>query len=273
MATHATLSYFTGMAYKVVLPASGELFQRIFEEEPYGISAVQQEEEGMLYAESPEQLIELLDDSSAHFIIEHVKEEDWRDSWQNDLAPLSFKDGLIKISPQSLSSLSSDLILSPGRSFGIGHHPTTAMVIELLCENREKLLGKSILDFGCGSGVLSFVASKLGAGSVIGCDDDPDAISISRKNAEANNINNIEFFPGSNVSGSFDVLLLNVLHVVGIEYISELKNSLADNALIISSGFLSDEVETVALEYGVRLLASKQSDEWGALFGVISSDV
>src|SRR5205823_3238084 len=87
---------------------------------------------------------------------------------------------------EPLDASAINIRLDPGLAFGTGSHPTTLLCLRWLAANVER--GASVLDYGCGSGILGIAAAKLGAGAVIGVDVDPHALAASRTNAEANGV-------------------------------------------------------------------------------------
>jgi len=192
-------------------------------------------------------------------------EESWRDKWQETLEPISFGDGELIVAPSGYPVHSADIVLSPGRSFGIGHHPTTAMVVELMLLHRELIQGKDILDFGCGSGILSIVASRLDASSAFGCDNDTEAVTVSLENAELNEVSNAKFGLVLPNEGTYDALLLNVLLPTMRENRETISRRLRGECPIFCSGFLEEDVGEVATLWGREPRASLSRDGWAAL--------
>ena len=132
-----------------------------------------------------------------------IEETNWAEAWKQHYKPETIGKQLI-IVPAWLDSPDDARIpirIDPGMAFGTGTHPTTQLVLELLETQflREtEFLGVDMLDVGCGSGILSIAAIKLGAGRAFGVDTDPDAVDSARENATANNVSkNIIFDVGS----------------------------------------------------------------------------
>lgn len=127
---------------------------------------------------------------SANFIhkIEQIEDKDWEREWMDNFHPMRFGQRLW-ICPswrEVPDPTAVNVMLDPGLAFGTGTHPTTSLCLEWL--DGLDLVGKTVIDFGCGSGILAIAALKLGAAQAIGIDIDPQAILASRDNAERNNV-------------------------------------------------------------------------------------
>lgn len=120
---------------------------------------------------------------------EQVEDKDWEREWMKNFHPLKFGQRLW-ICPSWLPVVDEhavNVILDPGLAFGTGTHPTTALCLEWL--DSLDLTNKTVIDFGCGSGILAIAALKLGAKHAIGIDIDPQAILASKENARRNDVN------------------------------------------------------------------------------------
>jgi ribosomal protein L11 methyltransferase len=119
-----------------------------------------------------------------------VEDQDWTRAWMDLFHPMQFGRRLW-IYPWNVEPPTDDadavvVRLDPGLAFGTGTHPTTALCLEWL--DAQDLAGKTVVDYGCGSGVLAIAALKLGAARVIGVDNDPQALAASQDNAERNGV-------------------------------------------------------------------------------------
>jgi len=118
-----------------------------------------------------------------------VADEDWERAWMDQFKPMAFGRRLW-IYPWNIEPPTDDdsvvVRLDPGLAFGSGTHPTTALCLEWL--DGQELAGKTLIDYGCGSGILAIAALKLGASSTIGVDNDPQALIASADNAERNEV-------------------------------------------------------------------------------------
>lgn len=165
-----------------------------------------------------------------------------------------------------------DLLLSidPGRAFGSGSHPTTRMCLAEL----EHLVhvGDAVADIGCGSGVLAIAAVSLGAASSVGVDTDPDAIEVSRRNAERAGVGaRVRFRLGSidAISGArVDLLVANIAAPVLQQLATELCAAVTDDGTLVLSGVLAEQVDDVLgafAHFGFELVSTAAEDDWRAL--------
>jgi len=117
-----------------------------------------------------------------------VPEQDWVKRTQSQFAPVRVSARLWVVPSWHAAPEESaiKIVLDPGLAFGTGSHPTTRLCLDWL--DRHLLRGSSVIDYGCGSGILAIAAAKLGAGHVVGVDIDPQALDVSRYNAEQNQV-------------------------------------------------------------------------------------
>ena len=133
--------------------------------------------------------------SQVHCKVEQLEDKDWVREWMEHFHPMQFGKKLW-ICPswcEIPDKNAVNVMLDPGLAFGTGTHPTTAMCLEYL--DGFDIKGRTVIDYGCGSGILAIAALKLGAGKVIGIDIDPQAIQASRDNAVRNGVSeNFELY-------------------------------------------------------------------------------
>ena len=143
-----------------------------------------------------------------------VADQDWTRVWMDQFKPMQFGKRLW-IYPWNIDPpTETDAIvvrLDPGMAFGTGTHPTTALCLEWL--DQADLTGKSLIDYGCGSGVLAIAAARLGADPVLAIDNDPQALEASRDNAQRNGVANAITLrlPDADPGMNGDVLVANIL--------------------------------------------------------------
>jgi len=145
------------------------------------------------------------------YIVENVAEQDWVRLTQAQFDPIRISSRLWII-PTWHTAPDSDAInlaLDPGLAFGTGSHPTTRLCLQWLEKNIHG--DESVLDYGCGSGILAIAAIKLGAKQAIGIDIDPQAIGASRQNAEQNNVSVDFYLPDVAPQQAVDILVANIL--------------------------------------------------------------
>jgi ribosomal protein L11 methyltransferase len=176
-----------------------------------------------------------------------LADEDWRDAWKKYFGVQRIGRRLV-IVPSWVEHRPKKgdvvLLIDPGMAFGTGQHPTTAMCLAAL----EDVVtgGASVLDLGCGSGILAIAAAKLGAGSVVAIDNDPQAIKATRANAAGNNAGDtIEAREGTldAVNQHFDVVVANISGLTLERLAPLLARSLVSGGRLIASGFLDEAVD------------------------------
>ncbi|MDX1764997.1 MAG: 50S ribosomal protein L11 methyltransferase [bacterium] len=159
------------------------------------------------------------------------------------------------------------LFLDPGLAFGTGSHPTTRLCLQWLEENIHG--GETVLDYGCGSGILAIGALKLGAGAAIGIDNDPQALETSRANARLNNVDLPCFLPETAPYVDADLLLANILANPLRDLAPTLAASSAFGGRIVLSGILAGQEKGVEETYDpwFRFAAPLFDGQWVCLAG------
>ena len=183
--------------------------------------------------------------------IEEIADQDWERAWMDDFKPICFGKRLW-VCPSWLQPPEPDavnLMLDPGLAFGSGTHPTTALCLEWLddCD----VAGKSVIDYGCGSGILAIAAILLGADKAIGVDNDPQAIIATRNNREMNGVAAEKltvFMPGEQHQPA-DIVLANILSGPLEELTPVLTNLTKPGGKLILSGVLSEQTESLIRSY------------------------
>ena len=211
-----------------------------------------------------------------------IQEQDWSQAWKEHYQPILIGERLV-IVPAWLESPAPQRIpicIDPGMAFGTGTHPTTQLCLELLESCMTKLVPQEtdVIDVGCGSGILSIAALKLGARRAVAVDIDPQAVSVTQENATLNGLTaGLETGIGSVAelrSGAFSirqapVVLANILALVIIQLLDAgLAELLAPGGMAIFSGILAEQEQDVitALEKsGLSLAGRRQSGDWVAL--------
>lgn len=159
--------------------------------------------------------------------------------------------------------------LDPGLAFGTGHHATTALCLEWL--DGADLAGKTVLDFGCGSGILAIAALKLGAARAVAVDHDPQALTATHDNALANGVlERLEILaPESFTDPSVDVVLANILAGPLIALAPRLSAMLVPGGDLVLSGVLAEQVESVSAAYAERIAldAPRLREDWALISG------
>lgn len=212
--------------------------------------------------------VNLPDLADTPFKVEVLEDKDWVREWMDQFQPMQFGDNLW-IVPSWRDAPKSDavnLLLDPGMAFGTGTHPTTALCLTWL--DQHPPTEQTVIDYGCGSGILALAAAKLGATSVKGTDIDPQAILASEQNAQRNEAE-IEFKLVADFdSEPVDLLIANILAGPLKELAPAFIRLLKAQGYLILSGLLTDQAEDLIAFYqaqGFQFIAQNNLDEWSQL--------
>ena len=178
--------------------------------------------------------------------VEAVPDVDWVRITQAQFQPIQASRRLWIVpswsEPPSPDAL--NMKLDPGVAFGTGSHPTTHLCIQWLDDNLKK--GETVLDYGCGTGILAIAAAMFGAGSVEGCDIDPLAVEASRFNAENNGVTGNFCLPDGIPAGKpYDIVIANILCNPLISLSPTLCGHVAEGGQLVLSGILDDQVDRI----------------------------
>jgi ribosomal protein L11 methyltransferase len=204
------------------------------------------------------------------FEVEAVAEQDWVRQTQAQFAPIPISPRLwiVPTWHESPDASAINLILDPGLAFGTGSHPTTRLCLQWLDRNIRG--GETVLDYGCGSGILAIAALKLGAGPVIGVDIDPQAIQASQFNAEQNQVKADFFLPNDAPQVSVDIVVANILTNPLKMLAPMLANAARPGGRIVLSGILAHQADDVLAVYRgwFDIAVADESEGWVCLSGV-----
>jgi ribosomal protein L11 methyltransferase len=187
-------------------------------------------------------LTQVLNRFGKKFTKKFIEGKNWNEEWEKQFEPVIIANKvMIRAAfhpPPEL--IEYDLIITPKMSFGTGHHATTAMMITQMLA--IDFTNKMVLDFGTGTGILSILASKLGAKKVLAIDNDDWSIENAAENIAANNVLNIELQNSSNNGeGYFDIILANINKHVILDYLPAMLQHLNKQGVIILSGLLQTD--------------------------------
>ena len=207
-----------------------------------------------------------------------IKEQDWMEAWKDNYHPIPIGEKML-ILPAWFEQVDDERIairINPGMAFGTGTHPTTQLCIWAF----EKYLqpGQTVIDVGCGSGILSIGALLLGAEQALGVDIDPESVRSSHENGELNKVNDKMIVAAGSVSdilaNKFEynqapVVLANILAVTIIQLFEDgLSDLVSQSGCLILSGILIGQVGDVmakASQYPLELVEKLQKEDWVAL--------
>lgn len=201
---------------------------------------------------------------------EVLEDQDWERAWMDEFKPMRFGERLW-IVPSWHEPPEGDtvnILLDPGLAFGTGTHPTTRLCLEWL--DGHEIQGKSVIDYGCGSGILALAAALLGAASVIGVDNDPQALVATLDNAQRNGVNIRVYLPKEAPSEPVDILLANILAGPLIELAPRLAARVKPGGAIALSGILPEQAASVSAAYQewFTMAPAVEQDGWIRLEGV-----
>ncbi|CAI8787963.1 50S ribosomal protein L11 methyltransferase [Methylocaldum szegediense] len=204
--------------------------------------------------------------------LENLEDRAWERAWLDHFRPMRFgrrlwicPTGFEPPEPQAVN-----VVLDPGLAFGTGTHPTTALCLEWL--DGQDLQGKTVIDYGCGSGILAVAALKLGAVKAYGVDIDPQALTASEENARKNGVQAdlVLAYPGEMGAVRAGVLVANILANPLIELAAEISEKVLPGGRLALSGILAAQVESVRAAYVSQFDFSSPElrEEWALLTGI-----
>ena len=202
--------------------------------------------------------------------VENVADEDWENNWKQFYKPMEIGERLLVVPEweQAKDSNRVKLILNPGLTFGTGSHATTRLCLTAL----EKHIrgGEKVLDLGCGSGILSIAASKMGAAKCYAYDIDPVAVRVAKENTAVNGCDNItcgvsDLLRGVEKGVRYELVCANIVADILIRMAPELPAVLSDGAKVITSGIIDgrqDEVKAALEKNGFVIVKHMHEEEW-----------
>ncbi len=202
-----------------------------------------------------------------------VPDQDWVRATQAQFGPIRINDGLWIVPSWCAppDPAAENLVLDPGLAFGTGSHPTTRLCLRWLTEALHR--GESVLDYGCGSGILAIAAARLGAGTVVGTDIDPQAMVAASANAAANGVDARFLLPDALAAAAlppFDVVVANILANPLRLLAPALARRTAPGGRIVLSGVLAAQADEVAATYAdwFNIDVWAVDEGWVALAGI-----
>jgi ribosomal protein L11 methyltransferase len=207
--------------------------------------------------------------------VEDVEDRVWEREWLKDFGPMQFGKHLWICPGDSTVDAEGAVVvrLDPGLAFGTGTHATTALCLDWL--DSLSLIDSTMLDYGCGSGVLAIAALKLGCSSASAMDVDPQAVTATRANAQHNDVAQhlIVTDAAIDIDGHFDIVIANILAAPLIALAESIASHIKGGCLLALSGILSEQVEEVLgayqywIEFDEPVYREQGGQTWARLTG------
>ena len=201
------------------------------------------------------------------YSIKKIKQENWNEKWESNYFPVIINDICAIRAPfHKKINCKYELIIMPKMSFGTGHHETTELMIKQILNLNFK--NKNVLDVGCGTGVLSILASKLSANQVTGIDTDDWAFQNSIDNSNLNNVDDIHFVHGdvhSITKNKYDYIFANINLNTIIDQLLTYINLITSKGSILISGFYEENEEiilTLVKKLKLKVVTKKNKNKW-----------
>ena len=254
---------------EILMAELAELGFDSFTEEPTGLNAYV--EDVQFQEAATKQLLEqYAAKTPLLYTINGIERKNWNAEWEANFEPIVIAKNIYvraDFHPEGVG-FDHEIIITPKMSFGTGHHETTSMVLEhQLSINHQQ---KTVLDIGCGTGILAILAAQLGAKKVDAFDIDEWSVENSRENFELNNVS-ISVRQGiiqDQPTAKYDILLANINRNILIDQIPLYVDFMAEESVIVVSGFYEKDIadiENVATANGLQKTATLTKNNWASV--------
>lgn len=220
-------------------------------------------------AQYNEELIaSLARDLDISFAVEVIAPQNWNETWESNFEPVIVADFCTVRAHFHDMEIKTpyEVVITPKMSFGTGHHATTQLMMKQMQD--IDFGGREVFDFGAGTGILSILAEKLGAASVLAVDNDEWCYENGVENAANNNCTRITTLQGSIELATgkvFDIVLANINRHILLMYMQQMHQVLKDGGLLLMSGLLTEDrtiVDEAATAAGFRMKTEDEQNNW-----------
>jgi ribosomal protein L11 methyltransferase len=213
----------------------------------------------------------LKDHPGIKFKVHALENINWNKEWESNYQPVTIAGKCYVRAPfhPSMPGMVYEIVIEPKMAFGTAHHETTQLMAGWLME--LDVVGKEVLDMGCGTGILAILANKMGAGIVTGIDNDEWAWRNGLENFRINGVADGEVLQGGAAlikPGLYDIILANINRNVLLQDMKFYYTGLRENGALLLSGFYQKDIEAIkasASGYSLRFIASKTLNDWSAV--------
>ena len=205
------------------------------------------------------------------FTVTEIAGENWNEEWEKNFEPLIIdKQCYVRATfHEAKPQYPYEIVIDPKMAFGTGHHQTTTMMMSYILA--EDMQGKSVLDMGCGTGILAILAAKRGAATLVAIDNDEVCYQSTLENSQLNRITNIEAGCGGKEvipARQFDIILANINRNILLDQIETYAKVLAPKGHIFFSGFYEspdlDMIKAECAKFNISYAGHQKIDEWVA---------
>ena len=214
------------------------------------------------------------DKGSLELSVDEVEDKDWNENFKKNFTTFRAAGNIIiKPTWEKYDKAPEEIVIEmdPGMAFGSGVHETTKMCLQLLQKYKPENKGWSLMDVGCGSGILGIAGAKLGAGTIISLDYDSVSVEVTRENAERNGVE-LEAIQSDLLENAqlykFDIVFANIIADIIIRLNGSVKEYMKNDAVYIISGIIDDRLDDVLESLkinGFRVMETLKMADWRAL--------